>query len=319
MYPKKLTPTILLFGLTSLFPGLNAQDSNYSIIPLKPAGKFIYIEVNAEGQTGNFIIDTGCSGVLLNSKYFKSTQEGKIMYDINGQTRKIGGRYIDVKIGTLVFPETYALVTSLNTIEEKTPGIPIMGLIGGPFLMEYEITFDFSNGEMTLCRLNKEGEKIKPFPIQSAPKDTFKLGVKGHMTCIKAQIGEAEYCFAIDSGANVNVLNPKNLKKVTPYLKGQRKVKVSGLLGEKTKTVNYGLVTDMKLGTISYLPMQTIIKKVDQYNNNLSGPNFDGILGYPFLVQYKTSINFKRKELYIWEKEKRINRMKEKKELAKNY
>lgn len=241
---SKVFTLAILAGLTS---GIFAQSSNYAIIPFKLAGKFIYVEASADGRPGNFIIDTGCPGLVLNSRYFEDIEENSVVYDINGQSELVGGRNVGLNLGPLSFPVTYASVARLNTVEGQAPGIPIMGLIGASFFRDFELEFDFVKGELTLCRLDKKGRKIGFLPPHSNPTDTFPLVFKGHLPCLKVGVGEATLCFAIDSGANVNVLHRKGLRKVSPYLKGQREVQLAGL-GQQAESVTFGLLTGVELG-----------------------------------------------------------------------
>ena len=310
------TTAIFLLGWAGLASGIFAQNPNYAIIPFKLAGKFIYVEASADGRTGNFIIDTGCAGIVLNSQYFEGIEENRLIYDINGPAKAVGGRYAGLSLGTLDFPVSYAVVASLDNVEEQMPGTPVMGLIGGGLFMDYELAFDFANGELTLCRLDKNGRKRGLALPHSAPTDTFSIVLKGHLPCIEVQVGTAAFRFAIDSGAEVNVLDHKSLKKAASCLKAQREVHLTGL-GRQPEPVMLGMLTGMELGGTAYLPMQTIVKDIEHFNHHLPGPQLDGILGFHFLRQYKTAINLKKKELYIWNEDKRESEPSEKELMVK--
>ena len=307
MNSKVAAFAILLLGYTGQATGTFTQNPKFSIIPFKLAGKLVYVKAWANGRPGNFIIDTGLQGVLLNNRYFEGERSSRVVYGINGQAKEVGVKYVSLRLEKINFPQALAEVAGLNHIEEQIPGTPIMGLIGGDFFMDYELAFDFTQGEMTLCRLDEKGRKLNPPLPYAAPSDTVRIEFKGHLPCIKAQVGEEVLCFAIDSGSGPNVLHQKCLKKVAAHLKNQKAIQILGLSQQREPAI-IGTLTGLQLGNVAYLPMETIVMSIAHFNNTLFGPQLDGILGFHFLRQYKIAINLKRKELYLWcERKKNVD------------
>lgn len=68
-------------------------------IPFQMAGKLILIQAEVGGVTGNFIVDTGTSHLVLNAKYFSGPKIEKVFNGVNGETNKLEADYFDVKIG----------------------------------------------------------------------------------------------------------------------------------------------------------------------------------------------------------------------------
>ncbi|MCB0589274.1 MAG: hypothetical protein KDD06_28565 [Phaeodactylibacter sp.] len=299
MNPNVFTLIIFLLGQAVLAAGIFAQLSNFEAIPLKLAGNFICVEGAADGQAGNFIIDTGIRGIVLNSRYFEGENTNRMLHGINGHEEEAEARYTTLCLGNIAFPLTYAFIANLNSIEKKAHGIEAIGLIGVDVFMDYEIAFDFANGELLLCKLDRKGGKAALSLSYPPPSDTIEMEFKGHLPCIKAQVGGQTLCLAIDSGSEANILHQNNIQKILPYLKAQRKAKIAGW-GQEAQPTTIGMLTGMELGSTPYLPMLTAIKNIGYFNASLPGPRLDGILGFCFLRQYKTAINFKKKELYIW-------------------
>src|SRR5574343_801004 len=63
--------------LTSASPGWNMLSSEAKgefdtlKLPLKRAGNLLLVEADVDGQRGNFILDTGAPGLVLNTTYFR--------------------------------------------------------------------------------------------------------------------------------------------------------------------------------------------------------------------------------------------------------
>lgn len=274
MNAKVVLFAIILLGWVGLPAGILAQNLNFAIIPFKLAGKSIYIEARAGGRPGNFIIDTGFQGILLNGRYYEGVKSDRVVYGINGQAQEVEVKYMELSLGEANLPGTYAAVGSLNNIEAQVPGITIMGLIGGNLFMDYELSFDFARGLLTLCRLDNKGRKIaSPMPLPP-PTDTFSLILKGHLPCIKVKVGKETLCFAVDSGAGANILHHKSLKKIPFYLKNQRAVQLVGL-GQQPELATIGVLTGIELEGTPYMPMQTIVKNIGDFSKGLPGPDLD--------------------------------------------
>jgi hypothetical protein len=57
------------------------------VIPLKRAGKLLLIEAEADGQRGDFILDTGAPFLVLNQTYFRgATRRNGTSGGITGET-----------------------------------------------------------------------------------------------------------------------------------------------------------------------------------------------------------------------------------------
>lgn len=101
MNPSNFIFAIFLIGQAALPPGTFAQTSNFELISFKLADKFILVRGSADGRPGNFIIDTGFDGVLLNHLYFEGKKNNKVVHGINGRAGEVGIKYVELSLGMM--------------------------------------------------------------------------------------------------------------------------------------------------------------------------------------------------------------------------
>ena len=288
----------VLFGWLTLTSFLFAQNPDYAIIPFQRTGKLIYISALVNDRVGNFIIDTGYSGILLNSQYYEGVKSNKVLYGVNGKVTKVQAKTVDLNLGGVGFPATYTEVADLAAIETSS-GIMLHGLIGGNLFKEHEIMLDYAKGQLTLFPLDRKSRKTGQPLSYTDPTDTINMTWKGHLPCIEVKVGAKRFKFALDNGAGSNVLSNKNLGKVDPYLKNRKEVTVRSF-GHKKESATVGMLTELSIGDIECQPMPTIIKNILELNKELPGFFIDGIIGYEFFRRYKVAFNFRKQEVYVW-------------------
>jgi hypothetical protein len=60
-------------------------------------------------------------------------------------------------------------------------------------------------------------------------------------------------------------------------------------------------VTNCTVAGFLCQPQRLGIVDLDHWNRVTYGPSADGILGYEFLKQFTVGINFKKKEIHLWD------------------
>lgn len=274
------------------------SESEYAVIPFYRAGNLIYIEARADDQVGFFLIDTGYSGILLNSQYFKGSKTEKVIVGCNGETSNVEMKYVNLSLGSIDLQRVYTDVADLSNLEHKKD-LRFLGMIGRTFFRNYECIFDYSNQELTFFKLGKKGKKLALDLLHESPSDTIKFRLKGHLPVIKVQIGSTLLKLGLDTGSETNLINEKCLPKIQSQLINRGTVRLRGLRKE-VKVVPVGVLTNIVIGKIPFYPMRSMFSDIEYINDEFPGPNIDGIIGYEFFSQYKTAINFKKRELYIW-------------------
>jgi predicted aspartyl protease len=137
---------------------------------------FISGEVQIEGVNKplNFIIDTGASISVLSDKL--AGREELASFREGVRMRVFGAAGVEEDVKTLVLPRVLvgthsqrgvsAAVLDLDSINETT-GFEQTGIIGGNFLFNYRITFDFKRGVLRLETQPGGGNGPAPGPTST--------------------------------------------------------------------------------------------------------------------------------------------------------
>jgi predicted aspartyl protease len=291
----------MLEGVSISCSAISDLQGNFvgATIPLKRAGRLLLLEGTIDNVSGNFILDTGASGLVLNKTYFRNSraiddEEGG---GVTGSTAAV--ERINVKrlmVGELMYANIPADVTPLGHLENRR-GVKILGLFGMSLLKNLELVIDIRNNELQLYKLDKNGNRLgTPSPVVKF--DVTRKIVEFHnVIFVKASIGGKMLDFCLDTGAESNVLGtdaPKNaLSKVT--ITGRSSLRG---VGEDRGEVLFGTMDDFLIGSLQMRPMETIILSLAAMSQKYGYP-IDGMLGYDFFAKGKIYINLVKKEMGI--------------------
>jgi predicted aspartyl protease len=287
-----------LFSSDSYEPEFNLQTDSV-IIPLKRAGRLFLIEAKVDGEVGNLVFDTGASGLVLNSTYFRNhIKTGGI--NSTGITGAVGN-VEQISVGKIEFADlTYknlrADVTNLGHIENRR-GVKILGLLGFGMIRNLEIVIDPINNELKLFRIDKTGKRLNNslFVFKS---DYFqKIETNTNILFLKGFIGDKALNFCFDTGAETNAISSDSNKKIMSTLTITRRAALKGA-GAAGSEVLFGRMNDFTIGTQQIQNMETIITNLDALTEAY-GTHIDGMLGYSFLEHGIICVNFVNKQFAI--------------------
>ena len=134
---------------------------------------FISGEVQIEGvkKALNFIIDTGASISVLSDKLAGTEELGA--FQEGARMRVYGAAGVEDDVKTLILPQLLvgthsqhginAAILDLDSINETT-GFEQTGILGGNFLYNYRVTFDFKRGILRLETQTGGGNGLTPGP-----------------------------------------------------------------------------------------------------------------------------------------------------------
>ncbi|MCX6268901.1 MAG: pepsin/retropepsin-like aspartic protease family protein, partial [Bacteroidetes bacterium] len=268
-------------------------------IPLKRAGRLLLLEGTIDNLIGNFILDTGASGLVLNKTYFRSTmtfddEEGG---GVTGSTSVVAHMNIKkLMISDLIYTNVFADVIPLGHLENRR-GVKILGLFGMSLLKNVEMVFDVSNNELQIYKLDKTGNRLgTPSPVVKYDIMQQTENYRNVMF-VKAIIGGKVLDFCLDTGAESNVLSIDAHKAVLATVTITRRSDLSGV-GENRGEVLYGTLNDFSMGGRQIKPMETIVCSLAAMSQKY-GCSIDGMLGYDFFIKGKIYINLVRKQMGI--------------------
>jgi Aspartyl protease len=276
-----------------------------SVIPFSRAGNLILIKAKADSTEGNFILDTGAPGLILNITYFRnypfaendpSAQAG----GINGSTVSFGGIKIEnFSFGAVQYYKTYADRINLGHIE-NSKGVKILGLLGMQLFKKFEMIIDY---DKSLIYLHLIGRKEARTYQSELLKDTSAYSVLpitfiDNKVITYGKIGGKKLTFLVDTGAESNVIDSRLSENVLDSVTVTRRIKLNGTGNHKVDAL-YGDMRNIKIGSRDISTMPVLITNMEKmcfsYERCL-----DGMLGFDFLSMHKIGFNFVTRKMYIW-------------------
>lgn len=268
-------------------------------IPLKRAGKLILIEAVVDGISGNIILDTGSTSLVLNSIYFRHGRQQRSLMagGITGSTGIISRSRVESMIMSgMHFHDLEADITDLGHIEAAR-NIKVLGFAGLCIFSDFEVVIDLHSSVMELHRLDHRGNRL--FETRKDPNFDIELPVRieSYIVFIDGVINNRRLTFCLDTGAESNVLSIHLPNRVLNTVSITRRSNLSGA-GAKQIEVLYGTMDDFSIGKQKFEGMNTIITNLNAMNHAY-GTRIDGMLGCYFLEKGIFHINMKNKSLGI--------------------
>jgi predicted aspartyl protease len=278
-------------------PDIKADTASI-VIPLKRIGKLFLIEATVDGETGNLVFDTGASGLVLNSTYFRDhvsfgqNTSGGITGSL-GTEEKVTVDKLD--LGTIKYKKVSATLSNLGHIENRR-GVKVLGLFGFELIRSYEIRIDYSNNTLTLLPTDRKGNLLNPSAIFT-PDYLQKVDFLHNIMFMKAEVGGKMLRFCFDTGAETNVLSTDLPDDVLETVSITRTSKLRGA-GQTTTEVFYGVMNSFQIGDTAFQQMETIITYLDHLNESY-GTHLDGVVGFDFISKGTFCINFVKNQMGI--------------------
>lgn len=296
---KPSTPAPASRSIPALyFPTAEAVSTQTIRVPFRLVGRLIVVEAAAEGQRGNFVLDTGSSKLLLNAVHYDSGAllAGRSM----GVTGKVSGvrqkTISDFNWAALPFSDLTVDIIDLGHLERKK-NVEILGLIGYEVLRDFEVTIDFQIRQITLTRLDERGERLDSLALLEPVMDSLDFKLQAHWITLSGQVEKTPVRFGLDSGAEVNLLHHRIKRKVLDHFKISRRVVLNGT-GQDEVEVLAGKLYRFQCGNQRLSGMRTLLTNMNEMNTAY-GTNLDGLVGFEFLCMKRTIINYKKQRLYF--------------------
>jgi hypothetical protein len=269
------------------------------VIPLKKAGRLLLIDAKVEDQTGNLVFDTGASGLVLNSTYFREhvRTAGNSTGGITGVVGKVERISVEkIEFGELMYQKLRADLVNLGHIENRR-GVKILGLVGFSMMKDIEIVLNAENGELRLYKLDKSGNRISGNATAVSHDYKQQIEGNGNILFLKGTIACKNLNFCFDTGAETNAISSDVNKNILSTLSITRRIELKGS-GLAKSEVLFGRMNDFSMGDKQITGMETIVTSLfamsEAYNTKI-----DGMLGYSFLEQGTISINFVKRQFGI--------------------
>lgn len=260
----------------------------------------IVTQAAINGEKHNFIIDSGCSILYLNSKYFRGNddEEGARMSsseDVNG---KISGGQDVITAGSFDFNGIRAngikvMASDLSHLEK---GTDVYGLIGYDVYKDYDLMFDYKKKTLTLIDpdYTETFLKERKYEYDEVPFEMSKT--MRHIPLIKAQIDTVSLTLGIDCGAGNNLLDSKRWDEFESMLRRVKTTTLKGISNDEGSEVHVGKLKSLKIGGKTFRHTQTVFNNISHFNRN-KDERIDGLIGYEVLSKQKTILSYKNTKL----------------------
>jgi hypothetical protein len=274
-------------------------EFNSLTIPLKRAGNLLLVEARAGDLEGNFILDLGAPYLVLNRTYFRSYEyvQGALASDVTGRSTPVFHTSLPLlQIRDLYYEDIDADVADLGEIENRR-GTRILGLLGVELFLNLGLTVDVMQDVMYLHRLDEQGERLEPDGLDSRrPGLVAPFDLQENAVVFDVIIAGRPLRFALDSGAEVNVLHFGVNRKVLHQLRVDQRVTLHGAAGGSSRVLA-GTLPEFSLGGRKFIGGKTIVANLEALGKSSEGRVLDGMLGHGFLEQGIVRLDFLRKEM----------------------
>jgi hypothetical protein len=266
------------------------------VVPFELAGRLIVVEAEIEGVRGNFLVDSGSPTFVLNAG--RLVQLSDLAKPLDQSIHGASGAVQNVmQVDALGFIWKDIELASINAIFydlshlEKNVGVDVLGIIGVEFLQRFTLVFDYDQQELTL--ITEDPAKF----WSKQPTNSIEFTMIGHIPVIDAKIGEQPLLFGIDCGAAAAMLFTKWEEPLQNHYQFLGQSVLTGA-DHNSQVGNEVKLAAFVVDGLSYKDHTFRFNDL-VFNHEIV---IDGLIGYEFLSEYKTAIDYTNRKLYVWER-----------------
>lgn len=291
------------------FPGMlvikdAANDTISFVLPFSRAGNLMLVRARADSTEGNFILDTGCPGLVLNLTYFRNYQRTSEPDAENGGITGMSSSLEHTMVksfswGGMKHYNVKADLANLGTIE-NSKGVKIIGLLGLEFLSSCEMIIDY---ESSMVHFYIMGKKKVPGYRHPMLQDTsayqvIPFDITENRIIIRTMIQGKKLRLLVDCAAEVNILDSRLPDKIFDHVSITERVMLTGVGNKKVEALK-GTLADFSIGNRTIKDIPVLITNLEKTCFAHHGC-VDGVLGFDFLSLQKIGFNFVTRKMYIW-------------------
>jgi len=281
------------------------SDSTTCIIPFTRAGNLILIKGTADTTEGNFVLDTGAPGLVLNLTYFRKYAASQTTAEenggITGSVRSANRVQLDsFSFGGMHYYRVEGDRISLAHIENSKQ-VKILGLLGMDLFRHTEMIIDYRKNLLYL-HLIKRKESVSYHSAQlddTTAYHTVPIELTDNKIITYGDMAGKKLKFIVDCAAESNVLDSRLPAKVFDHVTVTRRVLLTGSGTEKVDAL-YGDLRDIQLGGGKVNSLPVLITNLEQMCTAYNDGCINGMLGFDFLSLHKIGFNFVNQKMYIW-------------------
>ncbi len=277
------------------------QDKVISVPITLSKDNMIVAQAVINGEKHNFIIDSGCPILYLNSKYFRGSEDKgarvSTSEDVNG---KVSGGQDVIYVDSFDFNGIRAdsIKVMMSDLSHLENGTEVYGLIGYDVYKDYDLLFDYKGKTLTLIDpdYTETFLKERKYEYEEVPFEMSKA--MRHIPLINGQIGTSNLTFGIDCGASSDLLDSRRWDEFKNMMKRVKTTKLKGISNDKGTEVHAGKLKSLKIGGKTFKNTRTVFNSISHLNMS-KDERIDGLIGYQILSRQKTILSYRNRKLIL--------------------
>lgn len=257
-------------------------------LPFRLDRGMIYLEAEIEGHTGDFILDTGAPGLVINEIPQKSSDE-YLAQSCSDQVM-VGVKSVKTFLwAKRTIHDLEAITLDLSHLENAHKG-EVTGMIGYELLKNHILFLDYQRSQLLLLQ-------NKMHVAAAAPTARIPFQLYDHLPVIEVDLGKEKLRLGIDTGAATNLLDRKRSTQLTEFLMEQPTEELQGL-DQSIQKVGAAFLEGFAVGEFKFSE-KFLLLDLSHLEVDAEQP-LDGLLGYQFLANYKVAIDYPNQEILLW-------------------
>ncbi|MGJ8660248.1 MAG: retropepsin-like aspartic protease [Cellulophaga fucicola] len=274
--------------------GKTEQENFKVTLPFNIKNGFIIVPVEINNKNYNFLFDTGTptlvSKELAKSLKLKAIDSVKAADVYNNKQQNKYTRLKKVRIGTIDFIETVAIINNFNSIPTWS-ALNIDGFIGASLMQHAVWDIDFDKQQITIT-----DDELKLNLPKNVIENKLFVGYGGLLSIACKLNGNKVWNFTVDLGYNGGVVIPfsefekqKENRRILDFKESKTNGAI-GIYGKQDNTrISYtGVVNELEFGN-------TILKNQKVYSEQYLGRRF----GSDFFKNYRVILNWNSKKIKL--------------------
>lgn len=247
-------------------------------------------------RRGYFMLDTGAPTLLLSTGETINTQNVISGRGVHGSVHLEPHRVSSFSLNGVAMGPQSAYRLSLGHFERRS-GLPLLGMLGYEQVRDKEIFFDLQHEYLRIQAANQDVPADVDLP--ASPLVDVRLRFDQHLPIATLRYGRHKLRFGIDTGAGVNLIDPRSLASFDRSdVTQQSPVNVAGLGGDDSDMLAYALA-GLSIGSQSLGEVMVVAQDLSHLRAD-AGPQLDGIIGLELLSRFVFSIDFRHRRLRLW-------------------
>ena len=248
----------------------------------------IYVKAAVEGQTGDFILDTGAPGLMVNEIPQGATNE----YQAQSCSQDVVIGVKPVKTfswANRTLRNLEAITLDLSHLD-KLHNADVVGMIGYELLKNNTLFIDYQRNQLLLL-------KNRMNVAAAAPAARIPFELYDHLPVIEVLIGGETLRLGIDTGAATNLMDRNCANLMSDLLQRGATEEIQGL-DQGIQQVEAVHVENVRAGAFEFSG-KFLLLDLSHLNLGEEHP-LDGLLGYKFLSNYRVAIDYPNQEILLW-------------------